>query len=161
MTVETASYISQLNSTLPLGSDSRAEGDNHLRLLKAVLKAQFPSFTAGPVLVSQTELNYLSGLAGNIVTLLAAKAPLASPTLSGTPVAPTAGATTSTTQIATTAFVQAQKASPAFTGVPTAPTAATGSNSTQIATTQFVQTAVTEATGGVSRGKAIFYGSFN
>lgn len=39
-------------------------------------------------------------------TLLAAKAPLASPALTGTPTAPTAAAATNTTQIATTAFVQ-------------------------------------------------------
>ena len=39
-------------------------------------------------------------------TLLAAKAPLASPALTGTPTAPTAALSTSTTQIATTAFVQ-------------------------------------------------------
>lgn len=39
-------------------------------------------------------------------TLLGAKAPLASPTLTGTPTAPTAVAATNTTQIATTAFVQ-------------------------------------------------------
>jgi len=38
---------------------------------------------------------------------LDAKAPLASPALSGTPTAPTAAGGTSTTQIATTAFVQA------------------------------------------------------
>ena len=40
-------------------------------------------------------------------TALAAKAPLASPALTGTPTAPTAASGTSTTQIATTAFVQA------------------------------------------------------
>jgi hypothetical protein len=39
-------------------------------------------------------------------SLLAAKAPLASPALTGTPTAPTAAPATSTTQIATTAFVQ-------------------------------------------------------
>lgn len=38
---------------------------------------------------------------------LAAKAPLASPALTGTPTAPTAATATNTTQIATTAFVQA------------------------------------------------------
>lgn len=38
---------------------------------------------------------------------LAAKAPLASPALTGTPTAPTASAATSNTQLATTAFVQA------------------------------------------------------
>jgi hypothetical protein len=39
-------------------------------------------------------------------TLLATKAPLASPALTGTPTAPTAAPATNTTQIATTAFVQ-------------------------------------------------------
>jgi hypothetical protein len=39
-------------------------------------------------------------------SLLAAKAPLASPALTGTPTAPTAAPATNTTQIATTAFVQ-------------------------------------------------------
>lgn len=41
----------------------------------------------------------------NLSTTLAAKAPLASPSLTGTPTAPTAAAGTKTTQIATTAFV--------------------------------------------------------
>jgi len=39
---------------------------------------------------------------------LAAKAPVASPTLTGTPAAPTAAQGTNTTQIATTAYVQAE-----------------------------------------------------
>ena len=54
------------------------------------------------------------------------KAPLASPTFTGTPAAPTAAANTNTTQIATTAYVQtelgdyAPLASPALTGTATA-----------------------------------------
>jgi hypothetical protein len=43
----------------------------------------------------------------NIATAISTKADLASPTLTGTPAAPTASFGTSTTQIATTAFVQA------------------------------------------------------
>lgn len=43
-----------------------------------------------------------------IVMSLALKAPKASPALTGTPVAPTAAVNTNTTQLATTAFVQAQ-----------------------------------------------------
>jgi len=43
----------------------------------------------------------------NIATAVATKADLASPTFTGTPVAPTASGGTSTTQLATTAFVQA------------------------------------------------------
>lgn len=159
MTVETATYISGLNASYPTGADTVFEGDDHIRLIKSTVKATFPQVT-GPILVGQTELNYLVGLSSNLVSQLAAKAPLNNPTFTGTPVAPTAGAATNTTQIATTAFVQAQKVSPAFTGTPTAPTAAAGSNSTQLATTAFVQTAVAIATGGVSKAKAYFYGNF-
>ena len=71
-------------------------------------------------------------------TSLDLKAPLASPALTGTPTAPTATAGTSTTQLATTAFVTA---SPVLAGTPTAPTAAAGTNTTQLATTAFVTTA--------------------
>jgi len=53
------------------------------------------------------ELNYVDGVTSAIQTQLDAKAPLASPALSGTPTAPTASSDTDTTQIATTAFVQA------------------------------------------------------
>jgi len=74
------------------------------------------------------------------------KATLASPHLTGVPTAPTASSGTSTTQLATTAFVttatnlKASLASPAFTGVPTAPTASSGTSTTQLATTAFVTT---------------------
>jgi hypothetical protein len=72
-------------------------------------------------------------------------APLASPTFTGVPAAPTATAGTSSTQLATTAFVAtsfAPLASPALTGTPTAPTATPGTNTTQLATTAFVTAAV-------------------
>lgn len=54
-----------------------------------------------------TELGYVNGVTSNIQTQLDEKAPLASPTLTGTPTAPTAAVGTTTTQIATTAFVSA------------------------------------------------------
>lgn len=82
-------------------------------------------------------------------------APKESPTLTGTPKTPTAAAGTSTTQIASTAFVQAVAtginnalalkaplASPALTGTPTAPTPTQTTNSTQLATTAFVKSAI-------------------
>jgi len=75
-------------------------------------------------------------------------AKLNSPAFTGTPTAPTASVGTNTTQLATTAFVQAEiaadttgfapLASPTFTGVPAAPTAALNTNTTQLATTAFV-----------------------
>ena len=87
-----------------------------------------------------------------IRTAANSKANIASPTLTGTPAAPTAAVDTNTTQIATTAFVTAAdavlttalapKASPTFTGTPAAPTAATSTNTTQIATTAMVQAAI-------------------
>jgi hypothetical protein len=79
-------------------------------------------------------------------TALGLKAPLASPSFTGTPVTPTAAIDTNTTQIASTAFVigqgYAKLASPALTGTPTTPTAAAGTNTTQIASTAFVTTAL-------------------
>lgn len=88
-----------------------------------------------------TEFNAIS----NAVTT---KADKNGPTFTGVPSAPTATAGTSTTQIATTAFVNtsyAPKASPALTGTPTAPTASVGTDTTQLATTAFVQDAVEKA----------------
>ena len=69
-------------------------------------------------------------------------APTAGPALTGTVTAPTATYGTSSTVVATTAFVQGEKLSPAFTGTPTAPTAAASTNSTQIATTAYTDAAV-------------------
>jgi hypothetical protein len=87
----------------------------------------------------------------NIATAISTKSNIASPAFTGVPTAPTPAADTNTTQIATTAYVQAElvefapKDSPALTGVPTAPTATTGTNTTQIATTAFVKTTVDSA----------------
>ncbi len=55
--------------------------------------------------LSTAELNHVDGVTSAIQTQLDAKAPLASPDLTGVPTAPTASAATNTTQIATTAFV--------------------------------------------------------
>lgn len=84
----------------------------------------------------------------NLTTDLAAKAPLASPTFTGDPKAPTPAAADNDTSIATTAWVQteiaakAPLASPTFTGDPKAPTPAAADNDTSIATTAWVQTEI-------------------
>ena len=63
MPLENATTLSGLDSTWPLGLDSASRGDDHLRLLKAVLKAQFPG--AGgqgfskPITVTEDQLNAL------------------------------------------------------------------------------------------------------
>lgn len=43
MGLETASFLSDLDAANPPGTDLRSQGDNHLRLLKSVLQATFPS----------------------------------------------------------------------------------------------------------------------
>ena len=57
------------------------------------------------VTASAAELNYVDGVTSNVQTQLDAKAALASPTFTGTPLAPTASAATNSTQIATTQYV--------------------------------------------------------
>jgi len=52
MGLETAAYIDQLVAENPLGTDSKSQGDNHIRLLKSVLKSQFP--TLGEVVINAT-----------------------------------------------------------------------------------------------------------
>lgn len=110
----------------------------------------------GPSGVTNTPLKNLANrtkyLKDQVDSLASTKAPLASPALTGTPTAPTAAGGTSTTQLATTAFVQsavaaaapdltpyAPKASPVFTGNPVAPTPAQFDNDTSLATTAFVR----------------------
>lgn len=58
--------------------------------------------------VSNAEFQFLDGVTSSIQTQLDAKSPLASPTFTGVPAAPTAAAATNTTQIATTAFVRTE-----------------------------------------------------
>lgn len=45
MGLESATYVSDLNSSNPTGSDNTSQGDDHLRLLKTVMKATFPNAT--------------------------------------------------------------------------------------------------------------------
>lgn len=64
------------------------------------------SETDGKISATYSNIAIAESQVTNLTTDLAAKAPLASPALTGTPTAPTANAGTNTTQIATTAFVK-------------------------------------------------------
>jgi hypothetical protein len=110
------------------------------------------SVTVEDALNSTSTTNALSANQGKVLN--DAKAPLVSPTFTGTVKAPTVINTTDNDEIATTAFVhnitdtigasisgKANLDSPAFTGTPTAPTPQTEpslDNSTKLATTAFV-----------------------
>lgn len=86
--------------------------------------------------------------------------PVASPTMTGTPIAPTPGSNINTTQIPTTAWTNtyyAAKASPTFTGTPAAPTATAKTSTTQIATTAFVGKQFTATGSGTGAATTISF----
>lgn len=127
MALETGSYISALVATNPTASDPKSQGDDHLRFVKAKILETFPSVT-GAVTPTHTELNFVDGVTSAIQTQIDAKAPIESPTFTGTVTIPSGASITGFAPLA----------SPTFTGAPTAPTATVGTSTTQIATTAFV-----------------------
>jgi hypothetical protein len=127
MALEVGTFISDLVATNPTSTDPKAEGDDHIRLLKSTVKTTFPNVT-GAVTPTHTELNFVDGVTSSIQGQLDTKAPLASPTFTGTVTIPSGASIAGFAPLA----------SPALTGTPTAPTAAPGTNTTQLATTEFV-----------------------
>jgi len=70
MALESGTYISQLNSSNPTTSDDVAEGDDHFRLIKAVLKNQFSGLTGTTAISSsEAELNILDGVTSTAAEL--------------------------------------------------------------------------------------------
>jgi len=69
MPLESATYIGSLNSSNPQASDAMSQGDDHIRLIKAVLKSTFPNLT-GAVTPTQDELNDVVAQAGTEGELL-------------------------------------------------------------------------------------------
>ena len=69
MGVETATYISQLSATNPLGTDPISQGDDQIRLVKSVLQSQFTSLGAAAVTTTAAELNLVDGYTGTTAEL--------------------------------------------------------------------------------------------
>ena len=67
MPLETGTFISDLVATNPTGTDSKSEGDNHLRLIKSTIKATFPNI-AGAVTRTHTQLNNALDKTGDTMT---------------------------------------------------------------------------------------------
>lgn len=65
MGLEAATYIHQLNPLNPVGAvDPKAQGDDHLRMIKSTLQATFPNI-AGAMTVNHTNLNQWGGLSAS------------------------------------------------------------------------------------------------
>ena len=67
MTVESASYISKLNTAYPAAGDNISEGDDHLRLIKSVLQTQFPNLSTTAVNPTAAQMNKLGFETGSIL----------------------------------------------------------------------------------------------
>lgn len=71
MGLESAQYIGQLVAANPAGGDLTSQGDDHMRMIKDVLKKTFPGAAgagyASAILATEAELNHLQGLTVDIV----------------------------------------------------------------------------------------------
>lgn len=61
MSLETGTYISDLNASNPVNTDQKKQGDDHLRLIKSTIKATFPNIN-GAVNPTPAQLNLLASL---------------------------------------------------------------------------------------------------
>ncbi len=124
---QVTNLVSDLAGKQPVGNyitdltgDATATGPGSVALTLATVNSNVGSFgTATDVATitvnakglitaaSNTAIQIAQSQVNSLVSDLALKAPLASPALTGTPTAPTAAPLTNTTQIATTAYVEA------------------------------------------------------
>jgi hypothetical protein len=75
MTVESATYISQLNTAYPAAGDNISEGDDHVRLVKSVLKSQFPNLATTAVSQTSAQMNKLGFETGSIIMFASGTTP--------------------------------------------------------------------------------------
>jgi hypothetical protein len=82
VSLETATTLAGLVITSPTTGDQVSQADDHLRLLKTVLKAQFPGAGSDgyniPITATEVELNYVHGVTGPIQTQLNGVVPIGS-----------------------------------------------------------------------------------
>ena len=75
MTVESATYISQLNPAYPAAGDNISEGDDHVRLIKSVLQSQFTGLATTAVTQTSAQMNKLGFEPGTIVMFASGTTP--------------------------------------------------------------------------------------
>lgn len=69
MTIESVTYITDLDKTYPTGSDAKSEGDDHIRNIKKALENSFSGFTGAAVTSTEAELNILDGVTATAAEL--------------------------------------------------------------------------------------------
>jgi hypothetical protein len=57
MALESGTYVKDLVSTNPPGTDAISQGDDHIRLIKSVLKNSFPSTNSAPIIPDISGVN--------------------------------------------------------------------------------------------------------
>ena len=156
---------------LPHGVAPTSPVDGDIWTTTLGVYARINGSTVGPLGTSSAWGSITGTLSSqtDLQSALDLKAPLASPTFTGTPAAPTAAADTNTTQLATTAYVVGQGylksatasstyaplASPTFTGTVTAPTIiGTDTTDSSSSTTGAMKTA-----GGLGVAKKLYVGT--
>lgn len=71
MGLETGTYLEDLVPTNPVGAtDPKSQGDNHLRLIKSVLKATFPGLAGSAFRVQVKSANYTLAATDNMSVIL-------------------------------------------------------------------------------------------
>ena len=163
MALETGTYISDLVSTNPTGSDQKNTADDHIRLIKSTVKTTFPN-VSGAVTPTHTELNYVDGVTSAIQTQIDTKGAHAGQVWTGTHnyTGATLTMTTqsqgdNTTKGATTSYVdtglalkgninaQTWTGTHTFSSAIVVPTMTAGDNSTNAASTAFTSAAIAAA----------------
>ena len=69
MGLESGTALFDLDEDWPLANDPVGQGDDHLRIIKKILKSQFPGSGGGfskPILANEDELNACVGITANI-----------------------------------------------------------------------------------------------
>ena len=68
MALETGTYVNSLVTSNPASTDGIAQADDHIRLIKSVLKNTFPNIT-GAVTVTETNLNNTTSIPSSLTDL--------------------------------------------------------------------------------------------
>lgn len=163
MGLETATYISDLNTSNPTAGDPKSQGDDHLRLIKSTVKTTFPNVT-GAVNPTQVQFNYLASATGTTGTASSNLVFSTSPTLV-TPIlgTPTSGTLTNCTGLPIStgvsglgANVATFLATPSSANLAAALTDETGSGAAVFGTAPTLSAAVLSGTTDVSGGQLKF-----